>query len=147
MLHKEKPHDYIVEMEVTACIIECNGEILLLERCPGNKFWGTWSEPGGKLDPGENHEQAMIREIYEESWVVIQVWETEKLFKKYFRFDDTNIAITFFKLSLNKKPKITLSQTEHSDYVWVTPSKALTMNLIEDFDEVVMEIYNIKKNS
>lgn len=143
MLYQEKPHDYVIEMEVAACIIECKWEILLLQRCPDHKFWGTWSEPGGKLGPGENHEEAMIREIYEESWVIIEPGKSERLFKKYFRFDDTNIAITFYKISLSKKPRVTLSQTEHSDYIWVTPKASLTMNLIEDFDRIVREIYKI----
>lgn len=143
MLYPQKPHNYTIEMEVAACIIEHKWEILLLQRCAEHRFWGTWSEPGGKLDPGENHEEAMIREVYEESWINIQPWASQKLFKKYHCFDDTNIAISFYYIVLTERPDITLSSSEHSDYCWISPKESLKMNLIEDFDEILREIYSL----
>jgi 8-oxo-dGTP pyrophosphatase MutT (NUDIX family) len=48
------------------------GEVLLLQdqdpTYPGELRWGTI---GGALDPGETHEQAAIRELYEETGLVI----------------------------------------------------------------------------
>lgn len=141
MLYHKKPQNYITEMEVSACIIEHAWEILLLQRHAEHKFWGTWAEPGWKVDPGENDEDAMIREIFEETWIVIKEWEAKKLFKKYFRFDDMNISIVFYHIILDIKPEIILSENEHSDSIWVTPKKALEMNLIEDFDKIVKEVH------
>ena len=143
MLYHKKPIAYISEMEVVWCVIEHEWEILLVKRCSNHTFWDTWSEPGWKVDPGETNEQAMIREIFEESWIIIKKWEADLLFRKYFRFDGTNITISFYHRILDIRPRITLSPREHSDYVWVTPEKALNMNLIEDFDTVLKEIYNI----
>ncbi len=143
MLFHKKPIDYITEMEVAACIIEHEWEVLLVQRCKDTKFWGTWQEPGGKIDTGEDHESAMIREVFEETWIVLKVWETQKLFKQYFCFDDMNIAITFYHTTLIEKPNIILAPNEHSDYKWVIPRDALKMNLIEDFDLVLKEIYDI----
>lgn len=141
MLYSKKLIDYITDMEVAACIIEHEWKILLVQRCVWHKHGGTWTEPGWKVEAGESHERAMIREIYEESGVIIKAWEADLLFKKYFRFDDTNIAITFYHIILDIKPEVTLSAREHSDYVWVTPKEALTMNLIEDFDTIIRWIF------
>jgi len=143
MLYQKKPKNYITEVEVAGCIIECQWEVLLLQRPLNMKFWGTWVEPGGKLDPWESTETAMIREIFEETGITIKLWEAKYLFKKYFYFDDKNIAITFYRVTLPAKPQVVLSSKEHSDFIWITPMEASKMNLIEDFGEILKEIYKI----
>lgn len=52
-----------------------------------------------------------------------------------------NISIVFYHIILDIKPEIILSENEHSDSIWVTPKKALEMNLIEDFDKIVKEVH------
>ena len=50
---------------VVAAIIFDGGSVLCAKR--GDKFYhGFWEFPGGKVDPGEDNETALIREISEE---------------------------------------------------------------------------------
>jgi 8-oxo-dGTP diphosphatase len=52
---------------VAACaLIDPDTRILLARRPEGKKMAGLWEFPGGKLDPGETPEQALIRELKEE---------------------------------------------------------------------------------
>ena len=52
---------------VAACaLIDRDGRILLARRPEGKKLAGLWEFPGGKLDPGETPEAALIRELHEE---------------------------------------------------------------------------------
>ena len=52
---------------VAACaLIDADGRILLARRPEGKKMAGLWEFPGGKLQPGETPEQAVIRELAEE---------------------------------------------------------------------------------
>lgn len=64
MLYSQKPKDYITELEVAACIIDCKWEILLLQQAPNKNSPGTWLEPGWKCEEWESPEETMIREIY-----------------------------------------------------------------------------------
>jgi ADP-ribose pyrophosphatase YjhB (NUDIX family) len=52
------------------CYLEQKGELLLLQR---NKepFRGFWTAPGGKLEPGENPGETIIREIREETGLAL----------------------------------------------------------------------------
>jgi 8-oxo-dGTP pyrophosphatase MutT (NUDIX family) len=52
------------------CYLEQNGELLMLQR---NKepFRGFWTAPGGKLEPGEDPRQTVIREIWEETGLTL----------------------------------------------------------------------------
>ena len=52
---------------VAACaLVDVDGRVLLARRPEGKKMAGLWEFPGGKLNPGETPEQALIRELKEE---------------------------------------------------------------------------------
>ena len=52
---------------VTAvALIDPEGRVLLAQRPPGKSLAGLWEFPGGKVEPGETPELALIRELREE---------------------------------------------------------------------------------
>ena len=52
---------------VAACaLIDADGRVLLAKRPLGRPMAGLWEFPGGKVEPGETPEQALIRELAEE---------------------------------------------------------------------------------
>lgn len=51
---------------VAVALINENGEILVQKRAPGRSMAGLWEFPGGKIEPGETAEAALVRELGEE---------------------------------------------------------------------------------
>jgi 8-oxo-dGTP diphosphatase len=52
---------------VVACaLVDPDGRVLLAKRPPGKPLAGLWEFPGGKIEPGETPEAALIRELKEE---------------------------------------------------------------------------------
>jgi 8-oxo-dGTP diphosphatase len=52
---------------VAACaLVDVDGRVLLARRPEGKKMAGLWEFPGGKMNPGETPEAALIRELKEE---------------------------------------------------------------------------------
>ena len=52
---------------VAACaLVDADGRVLLAKRPPGKPLAGLWEFPGGKVEPGETPEAALIRELKEE---------------------------------------------------------------------------------
>ena len=51
---------------VAAALIDADGRVLLQQRPPGKAMAGLWEFPGGKVEPGETPEAALIRELEEE---------------------------------------------------------------------------------
>lgn len=47
-------------------LIDIDGRILLAQRPEGKPMAGLWEFPGGKVEPGETPEKALIRELHEE---------------------------------------------------------------------------------
>lgn len=59
-------------IEVVAAVIVRNGAVLATERGYG-EFEGWWEFPGGKVEPGETPEAALVREIHEELDTTVDV--------------------------------------------------------------------------
>ncbi|SFG91703.1 8-oxo-dGTP diphosphatase MutT [Sulfitobacter dubius] len=57
-----------------AALIDVDGRVLLAQRPEGKPMAGLWEFPGGKIDPGETPEAALIRELHEE--LGIETWES-----------------------------------------------------------------------
>ena len=53
-------------VKVAAAVVWRDGRVLLTRRPPGGPFGLKWEFPGGKLEPGETTEQALVRELREE---------------------------------------------------------------------------------
>ncbi len=49
-----------------AALIDPDGRVLLAQRPDGKSMAGLWEFPGGKVEPGETPESALIRELHEE---------------------------------------------------------------------------------
>jgi 8-oxo-dGTP diphosphatase len=55
-----------VVLVAAAALIDADGRVLIAERPSGKSMAGLWEFPGGKVEPGETPEAALIRELREE---------------------------------------------------------------------------------
>lgn len=64
-----------VSVVVGAAIISDGGRLLAAQRAAPPELAGGWEFPGGKVDPGETDEQALVRECEEELGVRVELGE------------------------------------------------------------------------
>ncbi|HEY4136286.1 MAG TPA: 8-oxo-dGTP diphosphatase MutT [Alphaproteobacteria bacterium] len=57
---------------VAVALIDSDGRILIAQRPPGKSLAGLWEFPGGKIDPGETPEAALVRELREELGIEVE---------------------------------------------------------------------------
>jgi 8-oxo-dGTP diphosphatase len=55
-------------------LIDIDGRVLLAQRPAGKSLAGLWEFPGGKVEPGETPEAALVRELQEE--LGIETWSS-----------------------------------------------------------------------
>lgn len=78
--------------EIVVAAICKNGRYLLGKRPPNGLLGGLWEFPGGKVEPGEDHEAALRREVREELGVEVEVGKLVASVKH---------AYSHFKVTLN----------------------------------------------
>lgn len=57
---------------VAVALIDADNRVLIAQRPEGKTLAGLWEFPGGKCDPGERPEQALIRELREELGIEVK---------------------------------------------------------------------------
>ena len=60
-----------IMMVVAAALIDSEGRVLVQRRPAGKMMAGLWEFPGGKIEPGETPECALVRELDEELGITI----------------------------------------------------------------------------
>ena len=104
---------------VVAAIIEQEDAFLLTRRQRGVHLEGLWEFPGGKLDAGETHAEALARELREELDVDADVQELR--FHTTHDYGDRVVALYFYQCQLRGTPRPLLGQQMR----WV-PRRELT---------------------
>ena len=56
---------------VAVALIDAEGRVLIAQRPRGKEHEGLWEFPGGKVEPGESPEAALVRELREELGVTV----------------------------------------------------------------------------
>jgi 8-oxo-dGTP diphosphatase len=57
---------------VAAALVDADGRVLVQQRPAGTAMAGLWEFPGGKIEPGETPERALIRELAEELGIDVE---------------------------------------------------------------------------
>ncbi|MGD0635327.1 MAG: 8-oxo-dGTP diphosphatase MutT [Beijerinckiaceae bacterium] len=57
---------------VAVALVDTDGRVLVAQRPEGKALAGLWEFPGGKVEPGERPEQALIRELDEELGITVE---------------------------------------------------------------------------
>lgn len=128
MIHKKNEYPIAT---VGALIVAEDGDILLIH---SPKWRVEYTIPGGKVERGETREEALVREVFEETGLHIQdirfaivqdsIFSPEFLNSNHFIMNDyvANLA------PQSSKDSVILNE-EGERYLWIQPQKALNLKL------------------
>lgn len=102
-------------VEVVAALIWKDNTFLICQR-PAHKARGLlWEFVGGKVQPGETKEQALVRECFEELSIQLNVGDA--YMDVAHQYSDILVHLTLFNASITSG---TPQLIEHNDMRWIT---------------------------
>lgn len=106
-----------IDRLVVAAVIRDGDRVLLLERNPADYLGGLVELPGGLVEPGETLQQALRREVAEETGLIIAA--SDRYLGGFdYRAKGGHLTRQFnFQLTAPEPPAIILS--EHARFAWV----------------------------
>ena len=119
---------------VAAVIKNEDGKILITQRNLQKSQGGLWEFPGGKIEPDETRENAIVREIKEELDIEIEV--ERYLSEKVFNYPEKDINLIALEC---KKIDGNIKLLEHEDYKWVNNSE------LENFEFAPADIFIVER--
>ena len=127
-------------LPVVAGIIRRENRVLLGQRPPNGSLAGLWEFPGGKIEMGEQPEQALVRELREELNIEVEVGSL--CFSTTHNYGEVGVLLLFFEIKYWKgQPKA----IHHGDIRWAEVSELQDIPLPEANRNVLDRITELLK--
>ena len=117
-----------------AGVLEQNGLILVMHRLPGGAVGGLWEFPGGKVEQGEDPEEALEREWMEETGLRVSVGR--EITRGSFTHQGKDVQLIAFEVQLSEE-SVEPELREHDDWKWVAPDQIHNLPLVGS-DRIVL---------
>ena len=127
-------------IEVVAALI-CEGDKFMICQRPAHKARGLlWEFVGGKVEPGETKEQALVRECREELAVTLSVGDV--FMDVVHEYADITVHLTLFNATIAEGIP---QKLEHNDIRWITPSEIPNYAFCPADEEILKKIIEVCK--
>lgn len=126
---------------VVAALIWDNDKFMICQR-PAHKARSLlWEFVGGKVEPGETKEQALIRECQEELAVTLSVGDA--FMEVVHEYSDIIVHLTLFNATIAEGVP---QKLEHNDIGWITPSEIPNYDFCPADEEILKKITKVYGN-
>jgi len=105
---------------VAVALIDVDGRVLIAKRPEGKKLAGLWEFPGGKVEPGERPEAALIRELREELGIEVSESCLAPFVFASHAYDSFHLLMPLY---LCRRWDGVVAAREHDALAWVKPDK------------------------
>ncbi len=122
-------------VEVVAALIWDKNKFMICQR-PAHKVRGMlWEFVGGKVEPSETKEQALIRECREELAITLSVGDV--FMDVVHEYPDITVHLTLFNSAIAEGVP---QRLEHNDMRWITPSEIPQYEFCPADEEILAKI-------
>ena len=121
--------------EVVAALIWDGDKFMICQR-PAHKARALlWEFVGGKVEPGETKEQALIRECQEELAITLSVGDV--FMDVIHEYPDIAVHLTLFNATIAEGIP---QKLEHKDMKWITPAEIPNYDFYPADEEILNEL-------
>jgi 8-oxo-dGTP diphosphatase len=124
------------KIDVVAAIIERDGRFLIGKRSAHKRSApGYWCPISGRIEAGESHAEAVVREVYEETGLRVEAIEKVAECDTH----DQSSVIHWWRVRPLSDAAARLANDEHSELAWVTPDEMRRLEPVFLEDVAILE--------
>ena len=129
-----------MKKESVAGIIVVDNLVFIGKRLPQGQMGNRWEFPGGKVEPGENHQEALLREFQEEFMIDIEVGEC--IAKADFKHNNDTVNLFAYEIKIKDIDNVSWILSEHTDVNWVSFDKISELEFVDSDLLLLTQIRN-----
>lgn len=134
MIYNEKQTTFPPLFAAVGCICHFKGKILLLKRIENKSYPGLWGIPTGKVEKNEDEIRAMVRELYEETKILMSSDNLDLINTYHIINNEMSFIYTVYLCKLEIIPNIETNPKEHTRFSWFSYDDTLKLDLVPDLD-------------
>lgn len=140
MVLLEKPAGHKIAFSVVSCLCVYKKQLLLVQRNSRRPFGLMWGVPTGKLENQEIPEDGIIREVQEETGMILQPQKLHHLQTFYVNHSGEWFRFILFGYRFDFLPHITLHIDELICYRWAAEPEWDNYRMVPDMKECLAMI-------
>ena len=124
--------------EVVAALIWDKGKFMICQRPVHKARALLWEFVGGKVEPGETKQQALIRECQEELAITLSV--SDVFMDVLHEHPDITVHLTLFNVTITEGAP---QKLEHNDIQWISPVEIPSYDFCPADEEILKKITEV----
>jgi 8-oxo-dGTP diphosphatase len=134
-VRREQDKEQRTAVRVVAGVLWRGGRFLAMQRPEGKLHAGRWEFPGGKVEPGESLEAALVREFEEE--LGLTPLEFRFWLEKRHVYTELTVHLHFFQITEAAGAPQPL---EGHHFAWVAPAEAAELPFLDADAPIVRQL-------
>jgi 8-oxo-dGTP pyrophosphatase MutT (NUDIX family)/deoxyadenosine/deoxycytidine kinase len=137
MLYRSPQRSFPALFKAVGCVYVHRGKVLLLKRGPEKSYPSYWGLPSGKVHAKETTLRAMVRELFEETAILVSA--DNLLFVGEFHIvnSDMSFLYSLYRIDVDTPPAVRI-QEEHESFGWFEVEEALLLDLVPDLADCLL---------
>jgi deoxyadenosine/deoxycytidine kinase/8-oxo-dGTP pyrophosphatase MutT (NUDIX family) len=138
VINKNKFEQCEALFSAVGCVCIHQNEILLLRRNKDKSYPNQWGIPTGKINTNESEISSMIRELYEETHIILSAKRFVYVDTFCITTENLSFKYVLYYSEFEELPDVIINLNEHTDYRWVHFETLNNFELVPDAKETIL---------
>ncbi len=136
IVYKNCPKDFVPQVSISAGWLCYGNEFLFLQRTAQSSEAFCWGVPAGKIELNETPNEALAREVFEETGIALSSDKIRYMDTLYISKPSWKYIYHMFFYQFESKPAVNISQ-EHHNYIWISLTSVTDYLLMQGITETL----------
>jgi 8-oxo-dGTP pyrophosphatase MutT (NUDIX family)/deoxyadenosine/deoxycytidine kinase len=146
MITNSNKENINIMFSAVGCACFYNNMLLLLKREKNKSYPNHWGIPTGKIEKEESSIKAIVRELYEETNIILSSDRLQVIDTFIVSNEDMVFKYILYYTEFDSIPEININPVEHNEYQWVDSDAIDSFKLVPDVSVTIRYALQKREN-